>query len=102
MYLALLLLWFALCAEQDARQRQIANWLTFGGAAIALACLLISGHTLVGAPAAEGGWAFVLAVLFTLPGYALGRLGAGDVSCWPHWAWQPIVSIYSAPLSALA
>jgi len=79
MYLALLLLWFALRAEQDARQRQIANWLTFGGAAIALACLLISGHTLVGAPAAEGGWAFVLAVLFTLPGYALGRLGAGDV-----------------------
>jgi prepilin peptidase CpaA len=27
----------------------------------------------------QGGWAFLLALAFTLPGYALRRLGAGDV-----------------------
>jgi prepilin peptidase CpaA len=79
MELLFLLIWMAICAEQDARQRQIANTLTLGVAALALIYLLLQGQTWLGAPASEGGWALLLAVLFTLPGYALGRMGAGDV-----------------------
>jgi prepilin peptidase CpaA len=79
MQLFLLVVWFAVCAEQDARQRQISNWLTFGAFALFLVFLLIKGQTWLGASAAEGGWALLLALLFTLPGYALGRLGAADV-----------------------
>ena len=74
-----LLLWLGLCAVQDVRQRQIANALTLGAALLALVYLLWSGTTWLGAPAGEGGWAFALALLLTLPGYVLGRFGAGDV-----------------------
>lgn len=73
------LLWLGLCALQDMRQRQIANGLTLGAALLALIYLLWMGTTWLGAPAGEGGWAFAVALLLTLPGYALGRFGAGDV-----------------------
>lgn len=79
MKLLFLLAWFALCAEQDARCRQISNALTLGACAAALGWLLYSGQTWLGAAAAEGGQALLLALAMTLPGYALGRLGAGDV-----------------------
>lgn len=78
-HLSVLLLWFGACAVQDARQRQIANSLTLGGAALALIYLLWTGHTWLGASAAEGGWALLIALVLTLPGYALNKLGAGDV-----------------------
>ncbi|MGF6202965.1 prepilin peptidase [Pseudomonas laurylsulfatiphila] len=74
-----LLIWLALCAAQDARQRHIANGLTLGAGALALAWLLWSGTTWLGAEAQQGGWAFLLAVGFTLPGYAMKRMGGGDV-----------------------
>ncbi|WP_095192023.1 prepilin peptidase [Pseudomonas sp. Irchel 3A7] len=74
-----LLIWLTLCAAQDARERHIANGLTLGVGALALAWLLWSGTTWLGATAEQGGWAALLALAFTLPGYALGRLGAGDV-----------------------
>ncbi|CAI8916879.1 MULTISPECIES: A24 family peptidase [Pseudomonas] len=74
-----LLLWLALCSEQDLRERQIANTLTLGAAACALAYLFVTGHTWIGADASEGGWALAIVMLLTLPGYMLGRLGAGDV-----------------------
>ncbi|MDE1165757.1 MAG: prepilin peptidase [Pseudomonas sp.] len=74
-----LLIWFALCAEQDIRQRQIANVLTLGGAAFALFYLFYSGHTWLGASVEEGGEALAIAMLLTLPGYMTGRLGAADV-----------------------
>ncbi|KQN44986.1 peptidase A24 [Pseudomonas sp. Leaf48] len=74
-----LLIWLALCAAQDARERHIANGLTLGVAALALAWLLWSGTTWLGAQAQEGGWALLLALGFTLPGYALRRLGGADV-----------------------
>jgi len=79
MNLLLLLVWLAICAEQDARQRQVSNWLTLGAVLLALSYMLITGHTWLGADASAGGWALLLAGLFTLPGYVLGRLGAGDV-----------------------
>lgn len=74
-----LVVWLALCAAQDARHRRIANVLTLGGGALALAYLLWSGSTWVGSEAGQGGWACVVALALTLPGYVMGRMGAGDV-----------------------
>ena len=71
--------WLVVCAQQDIRQRQIANRLTLGALLLALFYLLWSGSTWLGTSRAEGLWALCLALLLTLPGYALGRLGAGDV-----------------------
>lgn len=71
--------WLVLCAMQDIRQRQIANRLTLGMALLALLYLLWSGSTWLGTSRSEGLWALILALLLTLPGYALGRLGAADV-----------------------
>ena len=71
--------WVVVCAQQDIRQRQIANRLTLGALLLALFYLLWSGSTWLGTSRAQGLWAFCLALLLTLPGYALGRLGAGDV-----------------------
>lgn len=79
MHCFVLLIWLTLCAAQDARQRHIANVLTLGVGGLAAAYLLITGHTWLGAEAAQGGWAFLLALLLTLPGYVLNRFGAGDV-----------------------
>lgn len=75
----LVLLWLVLCTVQDIRQRQIANGLTLGFGLLALVYLLWAGSTWMGAPAVDGGWALALALLLTLPGYAMGRFGAGDV-----------------------
>ncbi|MDU9394240.1 prepilin peptidase [Pseudomonas japonica] len=74
-----LLLWLALCAEQDVRERQIANTLTLGAATFALVYLFLTGHTWIGAEPADAALALALVMLLTLPGYILGRLGAGDV-----------------------
>lgn len=71
--------WLVLCAMQDIRQRQIANRLTLGVALLALLYLLWSGSTWLGTSRSEGLWALILALLLTLPGYTLGRLGAADV-----------------------
>lgn len=79
MKLVLLLVWFAVCADEDARRRKVSNWLTFGGALLALLYLLITGTSWLGAPMSQAGWALLLTLILTLPGYALGRLGAGDV-----------------------
>jgi prepilin peptidase CpaA len=79
MNLLLLIVWFAVCAVQDARQRKISNWLTFGAVALALGYLLITGHTWLGADAQAGGWALLLSLILTLPGYLTGKLGAADV-----------------------
>jgi prepilin peptidase CpaA len=74
-----LLIWLTLCAAQDVRERHIANGLTLGAGGLALTYLLWTGTTWLGAEAVQGGWALLLALAFTLPGYALKRLGAGDV-----------------------
>ncbi|MGH8449746.1 prepilin peptidase, partial [Pseudomonas sp.] len=76
---AVVLVWLGVCAVQDARQRLLANRLTLGATLLALIYLLWTGSTWLGAPSGQGGLAFILALLLTLPGYALGRLGAGDV-----------------------
>ena len=75
----ILLVWLLVCAAQDARQRRITNLLTVGVGALALGFLLATGSTWLGAQAGQGGWAVLLALAFTLPGYLMGRMGAGDV-----------------------
>ena len=77
--LCVVFVWFAACSIQDLLQRHISNVLTFGAAALALLYLLWPGHTWLGASAAEGGWALLVALVLTLPGSALNKLGAGDV-----------------------
>ncbi|RMT76843.1 prepilin peptidase [Pseudomonas viridiflava] len=79
MVLFFLLAWLGVCAEQDARQRKISNGLTLGGVLVAFGYIAYTGHTCVGAEPAEAGWALLTALALTLPGYVLGRLGAGDV-----------------------
>ena len=79
MHCFVVLIWLTLCAAQDARQRHIANVLTLGVGGLAAGYLLVTGHTWLGAEAVQGGWAFLLALLLTLPGYWLKRFGAGDV-----------------------
>ncbi|MFB4394083.1 MULTISPECIES: prepilin peptidase [unclassified Pseudomonas] len=74
-----LLLWLALCTQQDVRERQISNTLTLGVAACALAWLFATGRSWVGADASDAGWALAIVMLLTLPGYMLGRFGAADV-----------------------
>lgn len=79
MELLILCAWLAACAIQDARQRQISNWLTIGVIVLALVYLLITGRTWLGAEATEGGWALLFSLALTLPGYWLGKLGGGDL-----------------------
>ncbi|QKL03702.1 prepilin peptidase [Pseudomonas sp. NY5710] len=74
-----LLVWLALCAGQDARERQIANVLTLGAATLALAWLLATGCSWLGAQGSDAALALFIVLLLTLPGYALGQFGAGDV-----------------------
>ena len=73
------MIWLGLCAIQDLRERQIANGLTLGVGLLALIYLLWVGVSWLGLPASDAGWAFGLVLLLTLPGYALGHFGAGDV-----------------------
>lgn len=75
----LLFAWLGVCAWQDLRRREVDNWLTLGGVAVAFGWLLLTGQSWLGAPAADAAFATLLAVLFTVPGYLLRRLGAADV-----------------------
>ncbi|MFS1291072.1 prepilin peptidase [Pseudomonas piscis] len=79
MHFLVLWSWLALCALQDLGQRRIANILTLGAVVLAALYLAWAGSTWLGAPPAEGGWALVVALALTLPGYAMGKMGAADV-----------------------
>jgi prepilin peptidase CpaA len=60
----------------DVRTRRIPNWLTFGGAAAALA-YSVTTSGLAGLGTAVAGWLVGAALFF--PFFALGGMGAGDV-----------------------
>ncbi len=74
-----LILWMALCACQDARQKRISNLLTLGASAAGLLYLLGFGQTLLGASPWQAAVAVAAALALSLPGYLLNRLGAADV-----------------------
>ncbi|MGH8491660.1 MAG: A24 family peptidase [Moraxellaceae bacterium] len=73
-----LIVWAALCGAQDVWQLRVANVLTLGMLALALVFLLWTGHSMIGSSGGQALFGLLLALLFTLPGYALGKLGAAD------------------------
>lgn len=79
LFLALVLaLWAALIAGVDLATRRVPN---LGLAAIfapALTALVITQHGLLGQTWQSSLLGLALALALTLPGYALGKLGAGD------------------------
>lgn len=73
------LVWLAAVAACDLGWRRIPNVLSLGGAAAALLVLLSTGTSVLGGSPKVACCAALLAVVITLPAYALGGLGAGDV-----------------------
>ena len=73
-----LIIWAALCGAEDVWRLRVSNFLTLGMLAFAIMFLLLTGHTLTGASALQAALGLIVAMLLTLPGYALGKLGAAD------------------------
>lgn len=75
----LFVVWCLACAFYDLKQRRLPNLLTLGMHIPALVILLITGQGLLGASVSSSAAAWGLALMLTLPAYALNWLGAGDV-----------------------
>lgn len=71
--------WAVVIGYLDWRYRQIPNSLSLSGWAVGGGLLMIVGSSLLGAPPSSALYAAGFATLVTLPGYGLGKLGAGDV-----------------------
>jgi prepilin peptidase CpaA len=71
--------WAACAAWFDWRHRRLPNALTLGGLSAGLFFLLWFGTSWTGGSAISAWLALGLAAALTLPGYLLGKLGAGDV-----------------------
>lgn len=71
--------WAAGIAWIDWRQRRVPNALLILVIVPALLSAVVAGHGLLQTSAIDSGWGFLIAVGVTLPGYAVGLLGAGDV-----------------------
>ncbi|WP_371233517.1 prepilin peptidase [Pseudomonas sp. QE6] len=99
----LLLGWFAVCAYQDLTRLRVSNLLTLGGALIAAAFLLITGHTLTGHSPPAALAATLLALVLSVPGYLLGKLGAADVKALVALALasDPLLLLYVLALASL-
>lgn len=74
-----LAIWCLVCAFYDIKQRRLPNLLTLGMHIPALVILLLTGQGLLGASVSSSFAAWWLALLLTLPAYAVNWLGAGDV-----------------------
>jgi prepilin peptidase CpaA len=70
--------WACLAAWSDWRSRRLPNTLTLGAMGVGLICLLCFGKSWSGGALTSAWLAFGTAAVLTLPGYALGKLGAGD------------------------
>lgn len=73
-----LIVWAAVCGAQDIGRLRVSNMLTLGMLGLALLVLLGSGQSMLGGSAWQAVLALLLAMLLTLPGYAMGKLGAAD------------------------
>ncbi|MGH8523501.1 MAG: prepilin peptidase [Gammaproteobacteria bacterium] len=73
------LVWAAACGCFDLWRRRLPNALTLGAAVLGLVWLIGTGAGLLGGTAASCLGAAVLALVLTVPAYARGQLGAGDV-----------------------
>ena len=91
----------ALACWFDLRSRRIPNFLTFGGAAVALLYALVAAG-LPGLGQSAVGWLIGAALFFPL--FALGGLGAGDVklvACFGAWL-GPMAALHVALYAAVA
>ncbi|MTI63503.1 prepilin peptidase [Methylophaga sp.] len=71
--------WLMLCGYVDLRSRRLPNLLTLGAHLPAITALIIFHQSLMGEPLLSAVYAWLLALLLTLPAYAVRWLGAGDV-----------------------
>ena len=77
--ISLIVLWLVSCAYTDIKWRKITNSLTLGAYLPALLVLIMMQQTLLGASVSAGLLAWLVALVLTLPAYAVNWLGAGDV-----------------------
>jgi len=77
--LGLLVAWSVAAAAFDLRQRRIPNLLLLLVAVPAVGSLLVVGHGLLGAGIIDSLIGLGIGGLSHLPGYAFGKVGAGDV-----------------------
>ncbi|MEX1200217.1 MAG: prepilin peptidase [Methylophaga sp.] len=75
----LLGLWLMVCAFVDLRWRKLPNWLTFGAYLLAVLVFILMKQNLLGSSINSSLWAWILALILTMPAYAFRWLGAGDV-----------------------
>jgi prepilin peptidase CpaA len=75
----ILIVWAICCGVFDLRHRRLPNWLTLGGSTAAIAALLATGQGWMDTPWTSCLIAAVIAAALTVPAYAFGLLGAGDV-----------------------
>lgn len=73
-----LIIWAAICAVQDVSRLRVSNVLTLGMLAVALVFLVLAGRSMTGGGPGQALLGVLLAMTFTLPGYAMGKLGAAD------------------------
>lgn len=89
--------WALFVAGFDLRRRRIPNFLSLGGALVALGWLATHGSSLLAGTPGEVALAFALALLLTVPAYAAGWLGAGDVKFLAAFAlmsgWQSLLVV---------
>lgn len=74
-----LIAWSLVVAWHDWRYRRIPNVLSLGAWLPAGVVLCLTGQSWLGAPWPSAMWASLFGLGVTLPGYALRKLGAGDV-----------------------
>lgn len=72
-------MWSLLIGWNDLKHRKIPNELSLTAWVIGLAILAASGRSFMGAPWQSACWGVAFSMLVTLPAYAMGKLGAGDV-----------------------
>ncbi|PKO92581.1 MAG: hypothetical protein CVU15_05520 [Betaproteobacteria bacterium HGW-Betaproteobacteria-1] len=76
---AMVAAWSLAVCLSDLNVRRIPNILSFGAMLLATGFLLATGHAVLGADWQSAVLAACLSLVFTVPAYLAGWLGAGDV-----------------------
>ena len=71
--------WATLVSVYDLRRRCVPTVRSLGGGLLASIWMVLYGSPLLGGDVSGAVWAALLALVLTLPGYAMSQLGAGDV-----------------------